>query len=116
MDLSPSITKPNFEQRRQIMLLRREGLAVPDIAGRLGITYQVVSNYFRRQGWRLQEPRPTWERPEAVPLTEEQSSRGCRTITWRTAAIRAPPQPRYLRPAAKRGPASIPPYAAACAA
>ena len=54
------------------MLLRREGLAVPDIAGRLGVTYQVVSNYFRRQGWKLQEQRPTWERPEAAPLTEEQ--------------------------------------------
>jgi hypothetical protein len=64
-------TRPTFEQRRQIILLRRQGLAVPDIALRLGVTHQVVSSYFHRQGWNPQEPRAVFTRA-AAPLSEEQ--------------------------------------------
>lgn len=46
-------TKPNFEQRRQIILLRRQGLHLEEIAQRLGIPYPAVGDYCRRQGWEV---------------------------------------------------------------
>lgn len=64
--------RPTFEQRRQIILLRRQGLNVPDIALRLGVTHQIVSSYFHRQGWNPQEARAVFNRATAAPLTEEQ--------------------------------------------
>lgn len=48
---SSTLTKPNFEQRRQIILLRREGLDLEQIAHRLGIPYPAVGDYCRRMGW-----------------------------------------------------------------
>ncbi len=47
---SSTIVKPNFEQRRQIIILRRQGLDITEIARRLGINHVAVGNYCRRQG------------------------------------------------------------------
>ena len=55
MGISPAgaLAKPNFEQRRQIILLRRQGLDVAEIARQVGIPLHSVGSYCRRQGWEV---------------------------------------------------------------
>ncbi len=51
MGVSRPLAKPNFEQRRQIILLRHQGVGVTEIARRLGIGHHAIGSYFRRLGW-----------------------------------------------------------------
>src|SRR5438067_7487213 len=70
--------RPNVERQWQILRLRGEGVSVAEIAQRLGITRQAVSNCCRRLGQRFQAHPGGNRRPDVAALTEEQILRWAR--------------------------------------
>src|SRR5438270_11305495 len=64
--------RPNIERQWQILHLHGEGLTVSEIAQRLGVTRQAVSNCCRRIGLRFKPHPRGYHRPSVPALTEQQ--------------------------------------------